>query len=402
MRIAARALLVCICVAAISCTKTLATQGDVLSVAQKRDPGLAQAASGLQGMSLQQDVAPEHWSLMMVNDATSPRPHELYSVEWGQELSSVAKNGRLADLGRLWPRAAASRVLPGFVASVTPSPAQGFIPAAVSTWGLFYNRALYQEMGSPPVGDMKAFVTLLDAAKARGVVPIALGTSFGWPGAAWFSYVDLRLNGGRTAWERVMGKRPFDDKSGIAAADVLAQWRNAGYFSSDARGATMQESLNAVETGRALFVLMGAFASQHFGDLSKVGFMEVPSWKGKGEPRGEIAELSGFAIAASSAHPEPALALVDAYVMAASKPPSAEGYGLPMRFRPEEGPELTAVESRILAKTRWVFPSEDRIMPPQFVQDSIAVWTSFFSPQSHTGGAELVSALRALREKSVK
>jgi hypothetical protein len=393
---------VLLCIFLASCPKGLNTTGYIYYAAQTQDQGLTSAASRLSGMTLQQETTPEYWSILLKENGNGPRPHDLFTVDWGQELVSAQKAGGLATLKNLWPRTAASRSMPPFSGSISPTPSEGFIPSALYTWGLFYNRKLYADLGSPQVKDMESLVVLLEAVKARGIIPIALGTSFGWPGAAWFSYADLRLNGGKTAWERVMGKRPFNDKSGLESANLLASWRDAGYFSPDADRSGMEESLRAVESGKALFVLMGSFASQRFANPSDIGFMEVPFWKHRGEPRGEMIGLVGFAIPAAGKAPEAALALVDEYVAAGSPGHAAESYRLPIRFHSAEGDDLRAIQSRMLSRTRWVFPSEDRIMPPQFVQDTIILWSAFFAPGTGGNGAALVGALQGLNAKSVR
>jgi ABC-type glycerol-3-phosphate transport system substrate-binding protein len=379
-----------------SCAKGLDTRATVRFSTQTDDASLTSAASKLAGMTLVQDVTPEFWGNAIKKDKTDPNPPDLYVAEWGRELSAAEKDGAFAHLASLWPRTGASKRMPAFSASIHPTPEEGFIPSEVSIWGLFYSRILFDKLGAPEIRDMDGLAALLDAAKKRGIVPIALGSAFGWPGAAWLTCVDMRRNGGKTAWERVMGLRPFDDAEGIAAAKILAVWRDAGFFSPDAARAGMEESVSAVENGRALLVLMDSSAVERMADPSKIGFMEIPFWNGRGEPRGEMGSVTGFAVSASSRSPGAALALVDAYLTARSVRASVERHALPILSGGSVGDTLQGVQSRALGKAKWLIPSQDRIMSAQFVQDSIKIWSAFFDRSSVTDGAALAGALQAL------
>jgi hypothetical protein len=400
MRRVPQALLVSASLLLGSCARGLDTHATIRLSTQTDDASLLRAASRLPGLTLSLDLAPEYWLSALRKDRAGLDPHDLYVAEWGKEVVTAQKEGDLAQLAAFWPRTAASRKMPPFAASIRPLPREGFVPSEVSLWGLFYNRALLAELGSPEVRDLAGLIALFDAAKEKGIVPVALGSAFGWPGAAWLTCLDMRLNGGKVAWERVMGDRPFDDAEGLAAADLLAAWRDAGYFSPEAPQAGMEESMRAVENGKALLLLMDSSAVERLADPAEIGFMEVPFWRGRGEPRGEMGNVTGFVVSASSRSPGAALALVDAYITAGSVRESAKRHALPVRFGRDEGETLQGIQARALEKTLWLVPSEDRIMPAQFVQESIRVWSAFFDRKKGTNGAGLAGALQALNAKT--
>jgi ABC-type glycerol-3-phosphate transport system substrate-binding protein len=379
----------------ISCSKGLKTSGYVRFVAQSQDKALQDAASRLHGMRLIQETDNRYWSNVLKEDMDGGNPHDLVAVDWGRELLSARNDGELASLKNIWAKTAASRRMPAFSSSILPSPADGFIPSAIYTWGLFYNRRLLSGLGSGKIGDMDSFVSVLIRAKAKGIVPISLGASNGLAGAAWLVYLDLRMNGGKAAWERIMGKRPFDDATGTDAANVLAAWRDAGFFAPDAGPSGAKDS-GALLKGDALFMLAGASAADRLA-ASEIGFMEVPFWKSRGEPGGEIVGLLGFAVPASAAAPEGAVALADAYLTDRSLGNAQGGYWLPIQFDPKDGEDLPAVQSRALSRTKWVFPSPDRILSAQFIQGSLRAWASFFKTDPRMSGADLAQSLQASR-----
>jgi len=132
--------------------------------------------------------------------------------------------------------------------------------------------------------------------------------------------------------------------------------------------------------------------------------MEVPFWKGRGEPRGEVGSLIGFAVASGSRHPQSALALVDAYLSAGSPGQTAGTSWLPIELGKsggdqqgnQTGNDVQGIQSRALTKTEWLVPSLDRFMGAAFVQDSLRVWSGFFNPKSGGSGQALVAALQRL------
>jgi hypothetical protein len=236
-----------------------------------------------------------------------------------------------------------------------------------------------------------------------------LGAAFGWPGAAWFCALDLRLNGAAALAERYAGKRPWNDAGGLAVAAKLAAWRDAGYFTAAAATTGQSDAQAALDSGAALCLLMGAFAVDRAADPAALRFAAVPQGSA---PPAELAGLSGFFLPPAAAGAdktsaktaararEAAFDLVDAYIGVSG---GADAYRLPLAAlaKPAKGrpaPVLNpvqAAEAAILGAAVAVAPSFDRAVAPQFLQDSLPLWARFFAPGGQSA-ADFVAELERL------
>lgn len=391
------------CLFLSSCPGRLQTQASLRYAAPELDPAMTELAALLPGMTLVQEAPAAGWFADLRSGSQSLIRTDLYFADLSREVLSAQRAGELAKIPRYWDRTLSAPRLPPWAASLRPSPTQGFIPSASYVWGLFYNRKMLDHLNRELPATIEELESLMARAKHQGYIPVALGSSWGWPGSAWYSLLDLRINGGKAAFQRLYGKRPFDDAGGQAAARMLSRWRSSGWFSAEASMAGMPESIAAVDEARALFVLMGSFGWSSFKNQQDIGFLALPPLSGKKAARlarGELGGVVGFVIPRSADAVEEAVALVDAYLMAGSPAHVKDGYKLPVipRFAPEAG--IRTEEAAILEKSQWLIPQMDRIMPASFVQASNPLWAGFFETGSNQSGLGLARALQRAKEAS--
>jgi hypothetical protein len=226
--------------------------------------------------------------------------------------------------------------------------------------------------------------------------------------------LDLRMNGADAVRERYGLTRTWDDPTGKTVAKRLSAWRDAGYFSLNASRTGMDESLGEVGSGQALCTLMGAFAQERFGDLSKIRFTAFPPVEGvSGTTNGEIAGISGFfkPLSVQGKKAQAALALVDAYLMASGG--ADDRYKLPLRALATGNQGTTAsgiqlntiqaTQAAALKRASTVVSAFDRTVSSQAMQNTIPLWAAFFSPGGMSGDAfatALASAISAGEKKT--
>jgi multiple sugar transport system substrate-binding protein len=100
--------------------------------------------------------------------------------------------------------------------------------------------------------------------RASGVAPIAIGTKELWPAAAWFDYIDLRVNGLAFHRELMEGRVRYTD-SRVRA--VFAYWRELlgrNCFSANHTSSTWQEAQPLLYQGRAAMMLSGNYIVANF------------------------------------------------------------------------------------------------------------------------------------------
>jgi len=115
-----------------------------------------------------------------------------------------------------------------------------------------------------PPQDWKELLAACGKLKAKGIEPFAIGTRDLWPAAAWFDYIDLRLNGLAFHMDLMRGAIPYTDRRVVR---VFEHWRdpvNMGCFSRNHASSSWQESQALVYTGKAAMMLMGNFIVANF------------------------------------------------------------------------------------------------------------------------------------------
>lgn len=153
-------------------------------------------------------------------------------------------------------------------------------PLSYYPWGFFYRKSVFQNMGLAPPKTWNDFLAVCGKLKAANVAPLAVGAKDGWPAAAWFDYLDLRINGMRFHRRLLLGEESFRDPR---VHKVFNEWRELlknDFFLK----ATMNKEWDSVlpflyrkEVG---MVLMGAFAAAKFPDqlTADIGFFPFPRY----------------------------------------------------------------------------------------------------------------------------
>jgi hypothetical protein len=386
----------------------LATEGTIHLASRKNDPRLTEIATALPGLVLEQKVNPEYWLQRYNQDITAGSPANLYLAEWNREIFELIQKGSTANTGELWKRTGTAKRSPPWLTGLRYGPSQGFIPTSAYIWGLFTRSSQAGSTTGIPA-TLAELEALFATRKAEGQTPIALGTAFGWPGAAWFTMLDIRMNGPDVVWERQEGKRPFNDKEALTVLQKLAEWRDKGWFSEAASSTGLADATRAVESGKAFCTLLGAYSIDRFSNPRTIRFNPFPS--DSQSAAAEMGSLSGFLMPAGTAAQEAGLALGDAYIRAGSPDHVSDSYRIPVdsTLIAEKGsqpelppgyPEIKSIQSRLLARASALVPAFDRALPPQAIQDSISLWADFFAPGGPTP-AVFADRLQAVLSRSM-
>ena len=384
----------------ISCgPKSLDPRGEVnLWIPQEMEE-LQAVADSIDGLSLNVTVAGESWLSRLKEENNPPA---LVYTDLNNDVTEGFDAGLMLDLSPYLDRMqVAERMLAGFAGlSATDTGTRLFLPAAAYSWGLYYNVEILASHGVHITDNWDEWLAALEKLKNADVVPIALGSSFGWPALAWVSYLDLRINGGAMHAQLLDGARSFDDPSMLTVYRTLEQWRDKGYFNTDASKMNWPESLELVGSGQAAFVLMGTFCEARMPNREQIAFAPVPV-AGNEEDRGELAGIEGFAVAGGAPAPEAALALADRYIAAGEPRPTKAGYIISV-IEPQDDTsarrdDLAAVQTEIFESADIVVPQLDRYLPAQAAYDINRVLARFFDPGFDMSADNLARILTNIR-----
>jgi len=180
--------------------------------------------------------------------------------------------------------------------------------------GLWYNKALLQELGIEPPSTVEEFESALGTARDAGMVPIQFGNKEQWPGIHNFGFIqnqhvprdEIRTLGfgqAGSSWET-----PENEQ----AAQTFADWAQEGYFTEGFAGFDYDPAWQSFAKGESPFLIAGTWLLADLSDAmgDDLGFMLPPA----GES-GEVAVTGGtglpFAITENSENPDAAAAYID-------------------------------------------------------------------------------------------
>lgn len=364
-----------------SCGNPLATEGKVHVWSNRPDPELISVSEKLGGLTFTEAPRNQSWNLLIKTPATSP---DLILTDLSHEVLSGASSGILADLTPYRSRMTSAPLLwPGLARLSASNRFPAFLPSSLHLWRLFYNKdvlSLYKIARPTTLKDLEDSFEIL---KSQGIIPVALGSSFGWPALAWLSILDLRFNGADAHWRLINGERNFSDPSFQPVLETLVRWRDKQFFDPESGLKNWPESLTKVREGKAAFTFMGSSVVTRLGGSASINSIPIPSLDGR-EEKSEIAAIQGWVLNSEAKSPEAAMALADTYVALGSQGQTSDLYKV-AAIRPGKEFSLAGIKAdqaeSLSAGVELVLQME-RILEPKAAYDVTQVMIRFFSPHS--------------------
>lgn len=185
-------------------------------------------------------------------------------VKWheGERMSYYASRGLLEDLSADWTANGWDKQFTSLKGASSYNGKQYALPTDYFSWGMFYRKDLFDKAGIK--SEPKTWEEFLDACqklKAIGVTPMAVGGRDAWTLAAWFDYLDFRINGYDFHMKLMKGEVPYTDPK---VKKVYAEWQKLidnHYFIDNALSYTLDSALPLFNQGQAAMTLMGTFLS---------------------------------------------------------------------------------------------------------------------------------------------
>jgi len=198
---------------------------------------------------------------------------------------------------------------PGFNALATVEDSQYFLPTSYYWWGIYYRPSIFEEVGlEAPIETWDELLEACDVLNEACYAPFTIGTKFRWTAAAWFDYINMRLNGPQFHLDLMLLKESYTDER---VRNVFTYWEQLfehNCFIEDPGAYSWQEALDFMIQDEAAMYLMGAFITDSFPDEMEddLDFSRFPIIE-EGVPIGEDAPTDGFFIPASAENVEGAL-----------------------------------------------------------------------------------------------
>jgi multiple sugar transport system substrate-binding protein len=182
----------------------------------------------------------------------------------GNRMRQFVAPGLLEDVSELFTASARAALHPSAIDLVSDEGRQFGVPYTYYQIGLYFRRDVLLAASVEPPRTWPDLLRACEKLAARGIEPIAIGTKDLWPAAAWFDYLDLRLNGLGFHMQLMRGKASY---RGAPVRGVFERWRellDRGCFSRNHASTSWQEAQALLYDGRAAMMLIGNFIVANF------------------------------------------------------------------------------------------------------------------------------------------
>lgn len=230
-------------------------------------------------------------------------------IQWqgGERLFQYVRKSWVEPITDFWiDNSLDSSFTPAIQGTVTYGQEIYGVPYSFYHWGFYYKHSVFQSLGIQPPQTWDDLLAMCTTMRAAGLEPIVIGTRYHWPAAAWFDYLNLRLNGSDFHLALTRGEINYTDDK---VRDVFDHWKellDADCFIAAAthRKMNWRDPLPYLYRDMAGTGLFGNFVTGEFAPRYEADFRFFPFPKINDVPRAEEAPTDIFLIPARSKHKE--------------------------------------------------------------------------------------------------
>jgi multiple sugar transport system substrate-binding protein/raffinose/stachyose/melibiose transport system substrate-binding protein len=227
----------------------------------------------------------------------------------GNRARFFIDKGLIMDISDVWEEAGWNTdYSKGFKALSTVNDKQYFVPTSWYWWAVYYRPSVFAKYNLEPPKTWNEFLKVCETLKANGVAPITIGTKYRWTAAAWFDYLNMRVNGPEFHINLMLGTEKYNDpRVRKVFTDYWQPLIDKGYFIDDPAAYTWAEAIPFMADESAGMYLMGDFIRDSFPAelIDDLDFFRFPIIN-PAVPVGEDAPTDGYFIPATAQNPEAA------------------------------------------------------------------------------------------------
>ncbi|TAL94296.1 MAG: extracellular solute-binding protein [Paraburkholderia sp.] len=332
-------------------------------------------------------------------------PPDVVSWHDGERMAYYAQRGLLEDLSSDWSKNGWDQQYASVKEASTYKGKQYAAPLGYDAYGFFYRKDLFEKAGIK--GEPKTWDEFLDACKklkASGVAPIAVAARDSWTLAAWFDYLDLRINGNAFHQKLMAGEVPYTD---ARVKKVYMAWKTLiddHYFIDNALSYDLDSIAPFLVNGKASMMLMGTFFSASIPASVKpdTGFFRFPIVDAN-VPTAEDGPVNVLLVPAKAKNKADARRLLAFMETPQINADLARGWGqLPSNSKAAEPDDpISKVGFQTLASTTGgIAQFYDRDMTKEMADEGMKAMQQFYSDPSQLDS--LLARLEATRKRIYK
>ena len=276
------------------------------------------------------------------NLLTSRNAPDVY-FEWpGARLATKVTDGYGADLSAAVadPRFT-SRLDPAAYAGMVIDGKTFMVPWTGDVTNVFwYNKAIFSEHSWTPPTTWDEFMALCAASKAAGITPIIDGNKDLWPIGSIASHLAERTMGNDAYRAAVLGDQPMNSPEMVAAFGKLQELAQNGYINESVNALPDDQATAQFLAGKSAMIGIGSWLVSDQvtqAPTLQLGFFNMPTFPGAGDPKSVLGVSTGFAVNAHSPHIDAAIDFLAMVVAPEASKRFAEEGLTPMTIDPFSG-----------------------------------------------------------------
>ncbi len=322
----------------------------------------------------------------------------------GNRMAFFVDRGLAADLTPLFEREGWNDVYaPGFVALATQNEAQYFVPTSYYWWAMYFRTSIMEANGVTPPGTWDELLAACDTFNAAGIVPITIGTQAPWTAAAWFDFLNMRINGPEFHINLMRLQESYTDERVVAVFDHWRQLYEHNCFLPDSAAYDWQGGLDFMNRGEAAMYLMGGFITDSVPDdiQSDYDFAMFPVIN-PDVPIGIDAPTDGYFMSVNAPNPEGAYDFLAFLGSQEAQQFAADELGrLPTRTDVDTTNFTEAQQKGIdlVQSADYVAQFYDRDTTPEMAEAGLNAFAEFIADPA---GADVMALLESLEADRVR
>jgi multiple sugar transport system substrate-binding protein len=332
-------------------------------------------------------------------------PPDVLSWHNGERMAYFARRGLLDDLTADWQKDGWNQTYAAVKPPSTYAGKQYAAPLGYDSYGFFYRKDLFQKAGiadEPKTWD--EFLADCKKLKDAGIAPIAVPAKDSWTLAAWFDYLDLRINGYAFHEQLMAGEIAYTDPR---VRKVYATWKTLiddKYFVDNALSYDVDSVSPLLVNGQAAMMLMGTFFSAGLPEATrdKMSYFRFPVIDAS-VPMAEDGPVNILMIPAKAANKKDAHRLLAFMAQPQINGELAKGWGqLPSNNQaPEPQDPISKIGFQILSSTPGgVAQFYDRDMTKEMADEGMKGMQQFYSDPSQIDA--ILNHLEQFRQRIYK
>jgi multiple sugar transport system substrate-binding protein len=185
---------------------------------------------------------------------------DILNWQGGERLYQHVRENKVKDISQIWSKNGLESVFSDAAkGAVSYENKRYAIPISYYQWGFYYRQSLFVKHGISAPKTWDEFLAVCAKLKAAGVTPITIGAQYKWPTAAWFDYLNLRINGLEFHQQLLKGEIAYTDSR---VEEVFNHWKvllDNDYFVDRHNGWNWQQAMPFMYHKLAGMTLIGNF-----------------------------------------------------------------------------------------------------------------------------------------------